>query len=310
MRLYVESSRPETWADSPSSTPRQHLVKLRTAPGLDQPRTVGRHVLASRLYRPCCFPPRCAAVVGVSPLVGLWSSVVMGVTAPLLGSRPGIISGAAAVVVVLLGMLVKAHGASYIPLTICLAAAFELAFAALRLAKWSVLVSDAVMAGFLSALGLILFESQLKIFTHAPALAPAVGVATFCFGTVLGLPRLTTAVPSSLAGLVLATAAGAALGLPLATLADSAGGATFAGGLASLPSAIDLGGLLKMSTSLPALRIVLPTAISVAFISILETLLAGRVADEMTDQPLCTFVEAEGKIECLAPPDEAPPHAT
>jgi len=252
--LHVDSSRPEAWADSSSSfdTPRQRQVKLKAGPGLDQPRPVGRHVLASRPYRPCCLPPRCAAIVGVSPLVGLWSSVVMGVTAPLLGSRPGIISGAAAVVVVPLGMLVKAHGASYIPLTICLAAAFELAFAALRLAKWSVLVSDAVMAGFLSALGLILFESQLKIFTHAPALAPAIGVATFCFGTVLGLPRLTTAVPSSLAGLVLATAAGAALGLPLATLADSAGGATFAGGLASLPSAIDLGGLLKMSTSLPA----------------------------------------------------------
>ena len=79
--------------------------------------------------------------MGVSPLVGLWSSVVMGVTAPLLGSRPGIISGAAAVVVVPLGALVKAHGARYIPLTVCLAAAFELAFAALRLAKWSVLVS-------------------------------------------------------------------------------------------------------------------------------------------------------------------------
>lgn len=119
--------------------------------------------------------------------------------------------------------------------------------------------------------------SQIKIFTSAPALVPAMGVAGFCFCTVLGLPRLTTAVPSSLAGLVLATALGAALNLPLATLADAAGGATFAGGLASLPTVVDLGALLALCKSLPAVRLVLPTAVSIAFISILETLLSGPV---------------------------------
>ena len=35
----------------------------------------------------------CSAIVGVSPLVGLWSSVFMGILTPLIGARPGVISG-------------------------------------------------------------------------------------------------------------------------------------------------------------------------------------------------------------------------
>lgn len=101
----------------------------------------------------------------------------MGVTAPLLGSRPGIISGAAAVVVVPLGMLVKAHGAAYMPLTILIAAALELAFAVLNLAKWSFFVTDCVMAGFLNALGLILFESQVPTLNAAQAASPELSFA-------------------------------------------------------------------------------------------------------------------------------------
>ena len=80
-------------------------------------------------------PIASSAIAGVDPLVGLWSSVVMGVTAPLLGSRPGVISGAAAVVVVPLGAMVATHGTKYIPLTIFLCAIFEGIFGVFRLAK-------------------------------------------------------------------------------------------------------------------------------------------------------------------------------
>merc|ERR1712190_473173 len=67
----------------------------------------------------------CSAIVGVNPLVGLWSSVVMGVTAPLLGSRPGVISGTAAVVIVPLSAMTAAHGIDYIAPVILLAATIE-----------------------------------------------------------------------------------------------------------------------------------------------------------------------------------------
>merc|ERR1712048_1271439 len=64
----------------------------------------------------------CSTIMGVSPLVGLWSAVVMGVSAPLLGARTGVITGTAAVVTVPLSQMVKAHGTDYIaPVVNCIA---------------------------------------------------------------------------------------------------------------------------------------------------------------------------------------------
>lgn len=259
-----------------------------------------------------------SAIAGVDPLVGLWSSVVMGVTAPILGSRPGVISGAAAVVVVPLGVMVAQHGTAYIPLTILACAIFEGLFGFFRLARLTSIISDAVLSGFLNGLGLLLFMSQVKVFKYAPAFIPAVGVAAICAAVTELLPRVTTAVPSSLggrlrlerlpsprlaalsragrdrvppfrtmharstlavlaAGLAAATAVGLLSHQPLTTLASTADPSTFAGGLSSLPKLVDFGELGHLATSVPALKIVLPVALSIAFISLLETLLAAKV---------------------------------
>jgi len=239
-----------------------------------------------------------SAMVGVNPLVGIWSSVVMGVTAPLLGSRPGVISGAAAVVVVPLAALTAVHGTAYIAPVILIAAAIEFTFGALRLSKLTSLVSDGVMAGFLNALGLLLLESQFKVFTKAPSMTWAVAMAAVTIAFDRILPKYTKAVPASLVGLVVATGIGIVAGAPLKNLVQMAGAETFRGGLSSLPSLIDIPTLMGQFTSISCLQIVVPCAISISFISILETLLAARVVDNMSGQPLCTF-NSKGEIECF-----------
>ena len=52
-------------------------------------------------------------------------------------------------------------------------------------------VSEPVLAGFLNAFALFLVKSQIKVFTHAPVLMPAVGVATLCFALIRALPLLS-----------------------------------------------------------------------------------------------------------------------
>merc|ERR1719502_2415194 len=239
----------------------------------------------------------CSTIIGVSPLVGLWSAVVMGVTAPLLGSRPGVISGTAAVVTVPLSQLVAARGTDFIAPTILVAATLEILFGALQLSKYTVLVTDSVLAGFLNALGIILFESQGKVFTKAPDQAAAIGIAAVCIAFVQGLPLVTKKVPSSLVGLIVATGVGIAGGFKLEKLVDKAGAATFAGGLSSLPTPIDFGKVAGQLTDPGTLQFVIPAAFTIAFISILESLLAGRVVDELKEDPICTFTE-DGRIEC------------
>lgn len=221
-----------------------------------------------------------ASIAGVEPLVGVWSFVVLGLVAPLLGGRPGVIMGAAGVVVVPLAPLIKAHGVKAMAPCLLVAAALEAAFGVLKLGKLIDLVSPAVMAGFLNGLGGLLGKSQLGVFSGAPAPRAALAVAAVCAALVQLLPMLTKAVPSSLAGLALASAAGAAARLPLATLASTAAPGTFAGGLSSLPS---WSGLPDLSPRL--LLAVLPTAGSIALICLLETLLAAKVMDDEAGPP-------------------------
>merc|ERR1711871_1415597 len=57
---------------------------------------------------------------------------------------------------------------------------------------------------------------------------------------------------------------------------------TFAGGLSTLPSMINLGELGSMLTSISCLKLVTPVAISIMIIALVETLLAGKVVDELT----------------------------
>lgn len=163
----------------------------------------------------------CSSIVGINPILGIWSSVIMGITAPLIGSRAGVISGTAAVVIVPLSALTVAHGVEYMPLCIILSAIMQGLFGACNLAKMADLVSEEVLSGFLNSLGFILLFSQAKVFKAAKAanaLAPAVAMATLCFSIVQLLPLITKAVPSSLVGLVVSTGVGMILGLPLATL--------------------------------------------------------------------------------------------
>lgn len=130
-----------------------------------------------------------------------------------------------------------------------------------------------------------LLLSQASVFKAAAAagaLAPAVSMAALCFSIVQILPRFTKAVPSSLVGLVVASGLGTALKLPLATLASSAAEGTFSGGLSSLPKLVDLGLLRSQFKSPAALKLVMPAAVSIMIIALVETLLAGKVVDDMT----------------------------
>ena len=234
----------------------------------------------------------CSAIIGVNPLVGIWSSVAMGVTAPLLGAQSGVISGTAAVVTVPLAALTQSHGVEYMELCILISALMQGLFGIAKLAKTAQLVSEQVLSGFLNGLGFILLFSQSSVFRSAAkagTLKPTVSIAALCFSIVQGLPLITKAVPSSLVGIVIASIVGTVMKLPLATLESKVEAGTFVGGLSSLPSLINLPDLYRQVTSIRALKIVMPAAISIMIISLVETLLAGKVVDELTGQKPCPF---------------------
>ena len=241
----------------------------------------------------------CASIVGVDPLDGVWSSVAMGVAAPAVGMRPGVIAGAAAVVVVPLGAFVAERGPELLPVVVVLAAALELAVGALRLTRLFLdLVSEPVLAGFLNALGLLLLASQAKVFETPEA----AGVALLCAAIAQFLPR-DSLLPPALVGLGVASVAGPALGLELPTLASAAPPGAFAGGLDALPRfGVDAALFAPANVA-----VALPTAMAVAFIALLETLLAARLVDDLKCEDLCAaFYDGETVDGFAAPATDAP----
>ena len=236
----------------------------------------------------------CASIVGVDPLDGVWSSVAMGVAAPAVGMRPGVIAGAAAVVVVPLGAFVAENGPELLPVVVVLAAALELAVAALRLTRLFLdLVSEPVLAGFLNALGLLLLASQARVFETPEA----AGVALLCAAIAQFLPRDSPA-PPALVGLGVASVAGPVLGLNLPTLASAAPPGAFAGGLDALPR-LGVDAALFAPANVAA---ALPTALAVAFIALLETLLAARLVDDLKCEDLCAAFYDDGTVDGFAAP--------
>ena len=63
-----------------------------------------------------------AQIAGVNPIVGIWSSVIVGLIMSVFGRTPGLIAGAAGVVAVPLAPLIAAQGVAYMLPTVLLAA--------------------------------------------------------------------------------------------------------------------------------------------------------------------------------------------
>ena len=220
----------------------------------------------------------CSAIVGTGPLVGLWSSVALGF-ASLFGMRPGVVAGSAAVVVVPLGAFVATNGLGLVPLVVLLAAIIELVAGLVGFARTLDLVSKEVLAGFLNALGLALLVSQFGALSTPMGF----GLAAICAALTQFLP--SAPIPSSLVGLAVATAVGIGFNFDVPTLAMKAKDPTaFAGGLAALPQF-----QLPQMPSIDDVQLALPCAISIAFISLIETLLAARVVDDRKCEDLCTL---------------------
>lgn len=92
-----------------------------------------------------------ANIAGVSPLVGIWSSVVLGLVSALVGGSPGLIAGSAGVVVVPLAPLLAAHGPAAMAPCVLLAAGLQLICGLSQVGKKVMrLVDDNVMKGFLN----------------------------------------------------------------------------------------------------------------------------------------------------------------
>lgn len=103
-----------------------------------------------------------ALLIGAAPQVGLWAAVFMALSTSFFGGRPGLISGATGATAVILGALVKAHGMEYLFTGVLLAGLMQLLIWRANLWKLFEKIPKTVMSGFLIALAIMIFTSQLS----------------------------------------------------------------------------------------------------------------------------------------------------
>jgi SulP family sulfate permease len=237
--------------------------------------------------------PECIAfalVARLNPLMGLYGAVIICTLTAVLGGRPGMISGAAGSMAVVIVALVVQHGSQYLLATVLLAGILMALFGALRLGSLIRMVPHPVMLGFVNGLAIVIALAQLEHFRSGGAwlrgapLATMAALVALTMAVVWLLPRVTRAAPPALVAIVGVGVFAVALDLPARTLGDMA---HIAGGLPTLHWP-------DVPLTLATLTIVLPYAVLIALVGLLETLLTFNLTDEIT------ATRGHADRECLA----------
>ncbi|MEM7627511.1 MAG: SulP family inorganic anion transporter [Planctomycetota bacterium] len=163
-----------------------------------------------------------AFVAGVEPIIGLYSAFFIGLIAAVVGGRPGMISGATGAMAVVVVALVAIHGVAYLFPAVILCGLILVAVGLGRLGKLIRMVPHPVMLGFVNGLAIVIGLAQIGSFKEigadgalhfldGPRLGLMIGLVVLTMAIIFVLPKITRAVPSSLAAIVVVSLLAAAI---------------------------------------------------------------------------------------------------
>ena len=210
-------------------------------------------------------------IAGVDPRLGLFASFTMAVSIAFLGGRPAMISAATGAVALVTAPVAREHGVDHLIATVILAGVVQVVLGLVGVAALVRFIPRSVMIGFVNALAILIFLSQMPHLVGVPGLVyllVAVGIAVMVL-----LPRLTRAVPGPLVAILLLTVATLAASIDVPTVGDE-------GELPdSLPSLL----VPDVPLTWETLQIIAPYALAVALVGLLESLLTAKLVDDVTD---------------------------
>jgi SulP family sulfate permease len=248
-------------------------TEVTTLQALRSPRLLSREVLAGIVTTLALIPEviSFSVIAGVDPKVSLVASIVLAITMSILGGRPAMVTAAAGSVALVVAPLVKDHGVEYLLPAVILAGIVQIVFGSLGLARLMRFIPRSVMIGFVNALGILIFVAQVPHLLGVPWLVYPLFALTVAI--ILILPRFTTAVPAPLVAIVVVTAIVMIAHLSVPNVGDEGeiGGA--------LPGLTPFLAPLNLET----LQLIWPTALSVAFVGLMETLLTAKLVDDITE---------------------------
>ena len=259
-----------------------------------------------------------SGIAGVDPEVGLFGAFLLSITIAFVGGRSAMITSATGSTALLMTGLVatgeargEGLGLTYLLVAGVLTGVLQILWGWLRLAYQMRFVPLGVLSGFVNALALLIFQAQFpqlginlhfgesEVAAHAHDLLPHGSQIPVIWGLVLlglviiyGLPRLTRLVPSQLVAIVVLTVISIAFSLEIPTVSS----------LGDLPTGLPMPSWpfgspddIKVPFSLETLGIVLPTALAISLVGLMETFLTQDILDDRTDSNSNKNVEARGQ---------------
>lgn len=258
-----------------------------------------------------------AFVAGIDPLIGLYGAFMMGLVTSLFGGRPGMISGATgAMAVVMVHMIQEGNlvgeslsnpienlGLHWLFITLLLVGVIQIAAGVLRLGKFVRLIPHPVMMGFVNGLAIVIFLSQLGMFKETSNgstqwlqggdLWTMIGLVGLTMAIMFGLPKLTKKVPAALTAIIVVACVVIFGGFDVSNVGSfirDGGGNGLEGSLPSFQ--FQLFGLIDTLDGHWSL--IISTAVLLAAIGLIESLMTLNLIDEMTES------RGSGNRECVA----------
>ncbi len=282
---------------------------------IKKPRNLKTDVLSGLTVSLALIPEAIAFsfVAHVDPKIGLYAAFMVGFITAVFGGRPGMISGATGAVAVIFAPLVIQQSSrigiegamGYLFAAVLLMGLIQITFGLLKLGKFIRLVPHPVMLGFVNGLAIIIFKAQFAQFYigtgETQSLLPAIPLLIMLGGVFVTmfvsyfLPKITTAVPATLAALVSVTLISVWLDKSgiyhMRTVLDfvqniDPSKTTIA---ASLPSFA----IPNVPFNFETLKIIFPFAVLAAAVGLIESLMTLTLVDEITD------TRGKGNKECL-----------
>lgn len=267
------------------------LTMLRAGYGLDDLR---HDALAGLTVAIVALPLAMALAIasGTSPDKGLVTAVVAGFLISALGGSRFQVGGPTGAFIPVVYAVIVSHGFDGLVLATLMAGVLLVIAGLLRVGAWMKFMPQPLIIGFTAGIAVIIFSSQLKdllglqveavpaeflpmlrtLYAHLDSFNPwALGIAIGCVALIASLRRWAPKAPAFLLAVVLASLLVGLLQLPVDTIDSRFGGIASSLPMPRLPD-IDL-------TRIPEL---IPSALTIAFLAGIESLLSATVADGMS----------------------------
>ncbi|WP_082235700.1 SulP family inorganic anion transporter [Halobacillus massiliensis] len=222
-------------------------------------------------------------IAGVDPMVGLYASFCIAVVIAFVGGRPGMISAATGAMALVMITLVAEHGIEYMLAATILTGVLQIIFGVFKLARFMKFIPRSVMVGFVNALAILIFTSQLQHFVDETwIIYVLVGIT---LAIIYLFPLINKTIPSPLVAIIAVSFIAIYMNAGVRNVGD----------MGELTQSLPLFALPNIPLNLETLMIILPYSLALTIVGLLESLLTASIVDDMTDTESNKNQESRGQ---------------